>query len=222
MINSPNNPTGKVFSREELSLIAELCIRHDAIAVTDEIYEHITYDGARHVPIATLDGMADRTVTISALSKTYAVTGWRVGWAIASRSLMAGIRTVHDFLTVAAAAPLQIAGVTALELPPFYYEEMSTGYADRRDLMMSILAETGFEASPPAGAYYVMADCSHLGLGDDVAVATTMVEETGVACVPGSSFFSNPADGAHLVRFAFCKTLATLSAAGERLGALAR
>ena len=221
VINSPNNPTGKVFSRDELSLIAELCIRHDAIAVTDEIYEHITYDGARHVPIATLDGMADRTVTISALSKTYAVTGWRVGWAIASRSLMAGIRTVHDFLTVAAAAPLQIAGVTALELPPAYYEEMSTGYAERRDLMMSILAETGFEASPPAGAYYVMADCSHLGLGDDVAVATTMVEETGVACVPGSSFFSNPADGAHLVRFAFCKTLATLSAAGERLGALA-
>ena len=221
VINSPNNPTGKVFSRDELSLIAELCIRHDAIAVTDEIYEHITYDGARHVPIATLDGMADRTVTISALSKTYAVTGWRVGWAIASRSLMAGIRTVHDFLTVAAAAPMQIAGVTALELPPAYYEEMSTGYADRRDLMMSILAETGFEASPPAGAYYVMADCSHLGLGDDVAVATTMVEETGVACVPGSSFFSNPADGAHLVRFAFCKTLATLSAAGERLGALA-
>ncbi len=220
VINSPNNPTGKVFSREELSLIAELCIRHDAIAVTDEIYEHITYDGARHVPIATLDGMADRTVTISALSKTYAVTGWRVGWAIASRSLMAGIRTVHDFLTVAAAAPMQIAGVTALELPPAYYEEMSTGYAERRDLMMSILAETGFEASPPAGAYYVMADCSHLGLGDDVAVATTMVEETGVACVPGSSFFSNPADGAHLVRFAFCKTLATLSAAGERLGAL--
>ena len=221
VINSPNNPTGKVFSRDELSLIAELCIRHDAIAVTDEIYEHITYDGARHVPIATLDGMADRTVTISALSKTYAVTGWRVGWAIASRSLMAGIRTVHDFLTVAAAAPMQIAGVTALELPPAYYEEMSTGYAERRDLMMSILAETGFEASPPAGAYYVMADCSHLGLGDDVAVATTMVEETGVACVPGSSFFSNPADGAHLVRFAFCKTLATLSAAGERLGALA-
>ena len=221
VINSPNNPTGRVFSRDELSLIAELCIRHDAIAVTDEIYEHITYDGARHVPIATLDGMADRTVTISALSKTYAVTGWRVGWAIASRSLMAGIRTVHDFLTVAAAAPMQIAGVTALELPPAYYEEMSTGYAERRDLMMSILAETGFEASPPAGAYYVMADCSHLGLGDDVAVATTMVEETGVACVPGSSFFSNPADGAHLVRFAFCKTLATLSAAGERLGALA-
>ncbi|HEY6566420.1 MAG TPA: aminotransferase class I/II-fold pyridoxal phosphate-dependent enzyme, partial [Actinomycetota bacterium] len=178
---------------------------------------HITYDGTQHVPIATLDGMAERTVTISALSKTYAVTGWRVGWAIASPALMAGIRPVHDFMTVAAAAPLQIAGVTALELPPTYYEEMVAGYAERRDVMMAILAETGFEASAPSGAYYVMADCSHLGMGDDVSVATTMVEQAGVACVPGSSFFADPAEGAHLVRFAFCKTLETLHAAGERL-----
>jgi aspartate/methionine/tyrosine aminotransferase len=220
VINSPNNPTGKVFTRDELSLIAELCMRHDAIALTDEIYEHITYDGAQHVPIATMDGMADRTVTISALSKTYAVTGWRVGWAIAAPALMAGIRPVHDFLTVAAAAPLQIAGVTALELPLSYYEEMGAGYAERRDVMMAILGETGFEASSPAGAYYVMADCSHLDLGDDVAVATTLVERVGVASVPGSSFFSEPQEGAHLVRFAFCKTLETLREAGERLRSL--
>jgi aspartate/methionine/tyrosine aminotransferase len=219
VINSPNNPTGKVFTREELSLIAELCIEHGAIAVTDEIYEHITYDGTKHVPVATLDGMADRTVTISALSKTYAVTGWRVGWAIASPPLMAGIRPVHDFMTVAAAAPLQIAGVTALELPSSYYDEMVAGYAERRDVMMTILAEAGFEAATPAGAYYVMADCSHLGVGDDIAVATTMVEQVGVACVPGSSFFADPAHGAHLVRFAFCKTIQTLQEAGDRLRA---
>lgn len=220
VINSPNNPTGKVFTREELTLIAELCVQHDAIAITDEIYEHITYDGASHVPIATLDGMAERTVTISALSKTYSVTGWRVGWAIASPTLMGGIRSVHDFLTVAAAAPLQVAGITALELPATYYVEASAEYAERRDLMMSILAGTGFEAASPAGAYYVMADCSHLGLGDDVATARHLVEHGGVATVPGSSFFSRPEDGAHLVRFAFCKTLATLEAAGERLRAL--
>ena len=185
VINSPNNPTGKVFTREELSLIAELCVQHDAIAITDEIYEHITYDGASHVPIATLDGMAERTVTISALSKTYSVTGWRVGWAIASPALMGGIRSVHDFLTVAAAAPLQVAGITALELPATYYAEASAEYAERRDLMMSILAETGFEAAPPAGAYYVMADCSHLGLGDDVATARHLVEHVGVASCAG-------------------------------------
>ncbi len=220
VINSPNNPTGKVFTRDELSLIAQLCLEHDAIAVTDEIYEHITYDGTQHVPMATLDGMADRTVTISALSKTYAVTGWRVGWAIASPPLMAGIRPVHDFMTVAAAAPLQIAGVAALGLPPSYYDEMVAGYAERRDVMMAILAEAGFEAATPAGAYYVMADCSHLGLGDDVAVATTMVREVGVASVPGSSFFADPTEGAHLVRFAFCKTIETLQEAGGRLEAL--
>ena len=220
VINTPNNPTGKVFSREELRAIADLCMRYDAFAVTDEIYEHILYDGAEHVPIASLEGMAERTVTISALSKTYAVTGWRVGWAVAPSALMAGIRPVHDFLTVAAAAPLQLAGITALALPPAYYEETAAGYAERRDVMMRILVDTGFEASPPAGAYYVMADASHLGLGDDVATAEHLVEEVGVATVPGSSFFSRPADGSHLLRFAFCKQIETLEAAGERLRTL--
>ena len=222
VINTPNNPTGKVFSRGELEVIAALCVRHDAIAITDEIYEHIVYDGVEHVPIATIPGMEDRTVTISALSKTYSVTGWRVGWAIAPAPLMAGIRPVHDFLTVAAAAPLQFAGITALELPASYYKEMVAGYAARRETIMQILAVAGFEARPPSGAYYVMADCSHLGLGDDVATARHLVEHVGVAAVPGSSFFSDPADGAHLLRFAFCKELATLEAAGERLTSLGR
>ncbi|MGZ8601383.1 MAG: aminotransferase class I/II-fold pyridoxal phosphate-dependent enzyme [Actinomycetota bacterium] len=221
VINTPNNPTGKVFTREELSLIAELCVDRDAIAITDEIYEHITYDGAAHVPIATLPGMAERTITISALSKTYSVTGWRVGWAIAAPPLMAGIRPVHDFLTVAAAAPLQVAGITALQLPPSYFERMRADYAERRDVMLRVLAGSGFEvASPPAGAYYVMADCSHLGLGDDVATARHLVEHVGVATVPGSSFVSDPADGTHLLRFAFCKRVETLEVAGERFKAL--
>ncbi len=221
VINTPNNPTGAVFTREELAAVAELCVEHDAIAITDEIYEHITYDGAEHVPIATLPGMAERTITISALSKTYSVTGWRVGWAIASAPLMAGIRPVHDFLTVAAAAPLQVAGITALQLPPSYFERMRADYVERRDVMLRVLAESGFEvASPPRGAYYVMADCSHLGLGDDVATARHLVEHLGVATVPGSSFVSDPADGAHLLRFAFCKRVGTLEAAGERLRSL--
>ena len=218
VINTPNNPTGKVFTHQELSLIAELCVHHDAVAFTDEIYEHILYDGTRHEPLATLPGMAERTVTISALSKTYSVTGWRVGWAIAAPPLMAGIRPVHDFLTVAAPAPLQIAGITALAMPDGYHERTAGEYAERRAVLLSILAETGFEvASSPAGAYYVMADCSHLGLGDDVATARRLVEEVGVATVPGSSFFARPEHGSHLVRFAFCKRRETLEAAGERL-----
>jgi aminotransferase len=217
VVNSPNNPTGKVFSREELSAIAELCVRHDAFAITDEIYEHITYDGVGHIPIATIPGMEDRTVTISALSKTYSVTGWRVGWAVAAPALMDGIRPVHDFLTVAAAAPLQIAGITALALPDDYYVTQRAEYDERRTTMMRILDETGLVAQPPAGAYYVMADISHLGYEDDVAAATSLVEEIGVATVPGSSFFADPANGRHLLRFAFCKKLETLEAAGERL-----
>ena len=221
VINSPHNPTGKVFTADELGQIAALCIEHDAIAITDEIYEHITYDGLPHVPIATLPGMAERTVTISALSKSYSVTGWRVGWAVSSEALMAGIRSTHDFLTVAAAAPLQIAGVAALGLPDDYYEVMRKEYAERRDVMMRVLEEVGFAAEVPQGAYYVMADVTPMGLEDDVATAQHLVERARVATVPGSSFFSRPELGRHLVRFAFCKRVETLEAAGERLIAAA-
>ncbi len=222
VLNSPHNPTGKVFTPDELATIAAHCIEHDAIAITDEIYEHIIYDGARHVPIATLDGMRKRTITISALSKTYSLTGWRVGWAIAAEPLMRGIRATHDFLTVAAPAPLQIAGIAALGLPSSYYEGIRDDYAARRDLMLKVLTEAGFEAEAPEGAYYVMADVSALGFGDDVETAHHLVERVGVATVPGSSFVSRPELGRHLVRFAFCKKLETLEAAGERLLAIAR
>ncbi len=222
VVNSPHNPTGKVFTYEELGEIARLCQEHDVVAITDEIYEHITYDGRRHVPIATLPGMRDRTVTISALSKTYSVTGWRVGWAIASEPLMRGIRATHDFVTVAAPTPLQVAGIEALELPRSILTRSAEEYAERRATMLRILVDAGFEAVAPEGAYYVMADVTRLGFDDDVAAARYLVEVAGVAAVPGSSFFSRPELGAHLLRFAFCKRLETLEAAGERLHGLAR
>ena len=217
VLNSPHNPTGKVFTREELALIAELCIEHDAIAITDEIYEHITYDGRTHVPIATLPGMRERTVTVSALSKTYSVTGWRVGWAIADPRRMQGIRSTHDFMTVGAATPLQHAGITALGLGPDYLTAMASDYVVRRATMMRILGQAGFDAITPEGAYYVMADVTPLGFDDDVEAAMHLVRKRGVAAVPGSSFFADPAVGRHLLRFAFCKRLETLEEAGRRL-----
>jgi len=217
VVNTPNNPTGKVFSHDELEAIARLCQRYDAIAFTDEIYEHITYDGARHVPIATIPGMEDRTITISALSKTYAVTGWRVGWAIAPEDIADGIRKVHDFLTVGAPTPLQHAGVAALSLPESYYASLKRDYSERRALMLSILEECGFTFWPPEGAYYVLAGITHLGYGSDVDLSHHMVERTRVAVVPGSSFYSEPGLGRDVVRFSFCKRLDTLQEAGARL-----
>ncbi len=220
IVNTPNNPTGKVFSREELLTIAALCREHDAVAVTDEIYEHILFDGAVHVPMAALPGMRERTITINGMSKTYSVTGWRVGWTIAPPELSTAIRKVHDFLTVGAAAPLQEAGVLALSLPDSYYAELASGYARRRERLLPMLEGAGFRTYRPRGAYYVMTDTTGLGWDDDVAFARYLVEEIGIAVVPGSSFYRDPQDGRSQVRFAFCKKDATFDEAERRLAKL--
>jgi aminotransferase len=217
ILNTPNNPTGKVFTRAELECIRDLCVRSGAFAITDEIYEHMLYDGAEHISLATLEGMRERTITINALSKTYSVTGWRVGWAIASPEVTAAIRKVHDFLTVGAAAPLQEAGAVALRLPEDYYRKLASAYRARRDKMLGILEGAGFRCFKPFGAYYIMTDISAFGFPDDVAFARYLVKEVGVAAVPGSSFFHNPADGSRHLRFTFCKIDATLEEAGRRL-----
>jgi len=217
ILNTPNNPTGKVFTRQEQETIAMLCRKWDVVAFSDEIYEHIVYDGAAHVPIATLPGMADRTVTINALSKTYSVTGWRVGWTIASPQLTAGIRKVHDFLTVGAAAPLQEAGAVALAFPESYYRTLASDYVVRRDLLLAGLRSVGFQCDAPRGAYYILADAAGLGCRDDVAFARRLIETVGVGAVPGSSFFSRPERGRTLLRFAFPKTAETLNEAVARL-----
>jgi aspartate/methionine/tyrosine aminotransferase len=221
IINTPHNPTGKVFTREELRLIADLCVEYDALALTDEIYEHIWYPDAareiRHVSIATLDGMRDRTVTINSLSKTYSVTGWRVGYAIAAPDLINGIRQVHDFLTVGAAAPLQEAGVYALGLPAGYYENLQREYQKRRDYLLGVLEEAGFKCFKPDGAYYIMTDISDFGFEDDLKFTRHLVQNIGVAVVPGSSFYRRPELGAQQVRFCYCKRDETLEAAALRL-----
>ena len=220
IVNTPNNPTGKVFTRSELETIAALCLRHDALVITDEIYEHILYDGAVHVPMAALPGMAERTITINGMSKTYSVTGWRVGWAIAPPALTSAIRKVHDFLTVGAAAPLQEAGALALALPASYYEDMAAAYAQRRERLLAIVERAGFRVHRPSGAYYVMTEIDGLGWDDDVAFARHLVEKVGVAVVPGSSFYQDPAHGRRQVRFAFCKKEATFAEAERRLARL--
>jgi aminotransferase len=217
IVNTPHNPTGKVFTRSELELIRDLCLEFDALAITDEIYEHILYDLAEHISLATLDGMRDRTVTINSLSKTYSVTGWRVGWAIASPELSLGIRKVHDFLTVGAASPLQAAGIVALRLPQSYYDELAANYTRRRDLLLNALRELGFNAFAPRGAYYIITDISGLNAGDDRTFARRLVQEIGVGAVPGSSFYKHPENGAHQIRFTFCKHLETLQRAIDNL-----
>jgi aminotransferase len=221
IINTPHNPTGKIFSREELRLIADLCLEHDVLALTDEIYEHIWYPdparGIEHVAIATLDGMRDRTVTINSLSKTYSVTGWRVGYAIAAPDLINAIRQVHDFLTVGAAAPLQEAGVYALNLPPSYYEKLQQQYQERRDYLLGVLEEVGFRCYKPDGAYYIMTDISDFKFESDIKFTEHMVREIGVAVVPGSSFYRRPELGAQQVRFCYCKRDETLQGAAKRL-----
>jgi aminotransferase len=221
VFNSPNNPTGKVFSLRELEIIADLCQRHDVIAITDEIYEHMVYDGLRHVPIATLPGMADRTVTISGVSKSYSVTGWRIGYTISPPEIATGIRRAHDFVTVGAPAPLQEAAVTALNLPDSYYVELRDAYQARRDLLRGQLDKAGFRTFEPQGAYYILTECAHFleryGLPDDTAFAMYLIKEVGVATVPGSSFYAHPELGRTKIRFCFPKTDDVLLEAGQRL-----
>ncbi|MGC1614213.1 MAG: aminotransferase class I/II-fold pyridoxal phosphate-dependent enzyme [Candidatus Acidiferrum sp.] len=220
ILNTPNNPTGKVFTRAELEFIRDLCVRWNAYCITDEIYEHILYDGAEHISMARIDGMRDRTIVINGMSKTYSVTGWRVGWAIASPETTAAIRKVHDFLTVGAAAPLQQAGATALKSPQSYYDKLAADYTVRRERLLKILTTAGFTVFKPRGAYYIMTDISGFGFPDDIAFAKFLVEKVGVAVVPGSSFYNDARDGAAQVRFTFCKKESTLAAAEDRLSRL--
>ena len=221
IFNSPNNPSGKVFARADLQAIADLCLRHDLLAITDEIYEHIVYDGLGHTPIATLPGMADRTITISGVSKSYSVTGWRIGWAVAAPEISVGIRRAHDFVTVGAPHPLQEAAVTALALPDAYYGDLRESYQRRRDMLFGAVERAGFTAWKPRGAYYILTDAGHfikaLGLEDDMAFAMWLIKECGVASVPGSSFYAHPELGRTKIRFCFPKTDDVLTEAGERL-----
>jgi len=220
VLNTPHNPTGKVFTRAEVDLIARLALEHDVRwVITDEIYEHIIYAGHHH-PIATWPGMAERTVTISGLSKTYSCTGWRLGYAIAPESASNAIRKVHDFLTVGAPAPLQAAAAVGMAFDADYYNHLALDYKARRDLLCGALLEAGFTLTPPEGAYYVLTGFADLSDKDDVTFARWLASDVGVATVPGSSFFKNAADGRGLIRFAFCKRRETLEAAVERLGAL--
>jgi aminotransferase len=223
IVCNPNNPTGKVFTREELEYIAALCREHDALCFTDEIYEHILYpradasEAVSHISMAQLEGMRERTVIVNSMSKTYSVTGWRVGYCIAPPDITNAIRKVHDFLTVGAAAPLQSAGAYALRLPPEYYTHLQTEYEARRARLLPVLEEAGFRVYAPDGAYYIMTDITRFGFTDDVEFTRHLVREVGVACVPGSSFYSRPELGAQQVRFCFCKRDETLDAAAERL-----
>lgn len=224
IICNPNNPTGKVFTRDEMEFIASLCQEFDALCFTDEIYEHILYPRAgaeiEHISMAQLPGMRERTVIVNSMSKTYSVTGWRVGYCIAPAEITSGIRKVHDFLTVGAAAPLQVAGAYALGLPKEYYDQLQVDYRLRRDLLLPELEKAGFRLFVPDGAYYVMTDISAFGFRDDVEFTRHLIREVGVACVPGSSFYSVPERGAQQVRFCFCKKDETLHLASERLSKL--
>jgi aminotransferase len=224
IVCNPNNPTGKVFTQEEMEFIAGLCQEFDALCFTDEIYEHILYprEGAdiRHISMAQIDGMRDRTVVVNSMSKTYSVTGWRVGYCIAPPEITSAVRKVHDFLTVGAAAPLQAAGAYALSLPREYYDSLQSEYRARRDLLLPVLENAGFKTYVPDGAYYIMTDISGFGFSDDVEFTKHLIREVGVACVPGSSFYSVPERGRQQVRFCFCKKGETLHAAADRLSKL--
>jgi aspartate/methionine/tyrosine aminotransferase len=220
VINTPHNPSGKVFTRAELEAIAALCVRFDTLAITDEIYEHIIFDGARHLSIASLPEMAERTVTISGLSKTYSITGWRLAYAIAPELLTSAIRKVHDFLTVGAPHPLQEAGAAALRLPESFYAELTAMYSRKRSALLNALTAAGLKCSSPAGAYYIMTEVGHLGFKNDFEAADFVLGEVGVAAVPGSSFYHHRELGRGLLRFTFSKSDETIARAAERLRTL--
>ncbi len=219
IINNPNNPSGKVYTRDELKLIADLCFENNTIAITDEIYEYILFDGRKHVSIASISDMTDRTITISGLSKTYSMTGWRIGYAIGAKTLVDAVKRAHDFLTVGAPHPLQIAAVTALELPDSYYSWLRESYEEKRELFLRLLGEAGFEFHKPEAAYYVLADYTGLGFKNDFEFSEHLTREVKVACVPGSSFYSQ-GGGQNLVRFMFAKDEVPLIEAGQRLRGL--
>jgi aminotransferase len=217
ILNTPNNPTGKVFTGEELETIARIVLPSEAYVLTDEIYQYLVYDGTRHLSIATLPGMRERTITINSMSKSFSVTGWRVGYAIAAPEVSDGIRKVHDFLTVGAAAPLQEAGITALRSPETYYEQLRGDYVCRRDRLLHALEDAGFRCFKPRGAYYIMTDISGFGFPSDVEFVRHLIHDIGVSAVPGSSFYRDPDRGRQQVRFCFCKSDATLDEAARRL-----
>ncbi len=219
LVNTPHNPSGRVFTEEELRLIGELAEQWNAVIITDEIYEHIVYDGRRHIPPATLPGLEQRVITIGGLSKTYAITGWRLGYAVSLNDrLSTALRTVHDYTTICAPTPLQRAAIVALNLPDSYYAQLMRDYSKRRDVMISALHSAGFHAQPPQGSYYVLADFSSLGWeGDDISFARWLTSTVKVAVVPGSTFYHTPGLGSTTVRFAFPKRLETLQEAGRRL-----
>jgi aspartate/methionine/tyrosine aminotransferase len=219
IVNTPHNPTGRVLTRDEMNLIAQLCEKHDAWVITDEIYEHIRYAGDHHV-MATFPGMRERTITISGLSKTFSCTGWRLGYSIAPAEQSNAIRKVHDFLTVGAPAPLQAAGAVGMHFDADYFNHLALDYRARRSVLVDALKTAGFEFSVPEGAYYILADFTKLSDKDDVAFATWMTQEVGVATVPGSSFYHDRKLGRSLVRFAFCKKFETLRRAAARLETL--
>jgi N-succinyldiaminopimelate aminotransferase len=216
LLNTPHNPTGKVFSKDELATIAELCRERDALCITDEVYEHLVYEG-RHVPMASLPGMRERTITISSFGKTFSLTGWKIGWACAAPELVAAVRSAHQFITFATATPLQHGAAAALAAGPEYYAGLLADYRDRRDYLVGELTRIGFRAAAPGGAYFVLADFRAFGFDDDRTFALHLVEEAGVAAIPPSVFYDHPEHGRSYVRFAFCKKRETLEAAVARM-----
>ena len=219
IVNTPHNPSGRVFDRDELQAIADICVEHDLIAISDEVYEHMVYEG-EHISLATLPGMWERTVTCSSLGKTFSLTGWKIGWAIAPAPLTDALRAAHQFVTYAISTPLQYGAAAALGAGEDYYDELLAAYRERRDVLVAGLTAIGFELLEPQGAYFVYADHTSFGFGDDVSFVEHLIREVGVAAIPPSAFYKNPSDGADFVRFSFCKEIRTLEAALERLGTL--